>query len=174
MTLVAAMTMFTACLSDSSSDDKYSDWRSENQKWYDVQKANTAYYTTVQPSWNTGVDILMHWYNDRSLTEQNLKPLFTSTVDVKYRGQIYDGTPFDSSYLRTVPADSLFRFQVNNGVIEGWAIALTHMHVGDSCRVVIPYNLAYGAYSRGTVIKPYSMLVFDIKLQSIYSYESKL
>ncbi len=172
ISVVIALTALSACLK-TDDDDKYKDWRLENEQWYNTQKLNTSYYTVVQPTWNTGVDILMHWYNDRSLTAGNLKPLYTSTVDVKYHGALYDGTAFDSSYLRTSPADSIFRLQVNSNVIEGWAVALTNMRVGDSCRVVIPYNLGYGSYSRGTVIKPYSMLVFDMKLQQIYTYETK-
>ena len=47
------------------------------------------------------------------------------------------------------------------------------MHVGDSCKIIIPYNLGYGSTSRGTVIKAYSMLEFDIKLVDIYRYERK-
>ncbi|MBR5728363.1 MAG: FKBP-type peptidyl-prolyl cis-trans isomerase, partial [Muribaculaceae bacterium] len=98
--------------------------------------------------------------------------LYSSTVDLKYRGMLYDATPFDSSYLSTSPADSIVRLQVgNSGLIEGWSLGLMQMHVGDSCRIVIPYNLGYGSYEQGSVIKPFSMLVFDIKLQDIYAYE---
>ena len=160
----------SSCLKDK---DEYKDWREKNEEWFAVQTSNTSYYTVVRPSWNSSVYVLMHWYNDRNATSGNLKPKYTSTVDVKYRGQLYDGTAFDSSYLRTSPGDSLFRVQVGGDIIEGWAVALTNMHVGDSCRVVVPYNLGYGTYSRGSYIKPYSMMVFDILLKDISNYETK-
>ena len=173
MLATLAITMLMGSCMGKDDSETYKDWRQQNEDWFAKQAANTSYYTTVRPSWNNSVYVLMHWYNDRSKTAGNLKPLYTSTVDVKYRGKLYDDTPFDSSYLRTSPADSIFRVQVSGDVIEGWAVALTNMHVGDSCEVIIPYNLAYGTYSRGTVIKPYSMLIFDLKLKSINNYETK-
>ena len=62
---------------------------------------------------------------------------------------------------------------VNSNMVEGWALGVMQMHVGDSCRIVVPYNMGYGSYSRGSVIKPFSTLVFDIKLKDIYAYEVK-
>ncbi|MBR2147778.1 MAG: FKBP-type peptidyl-prolyl cis-trans isomerase [Muribaculaceae bacterium] len=91
-------------------------------------------------------------------------------VDVKYHLRLYDGTPIDSSFLSTSPADSLFRCRLNTGVIEGWGIAIPRMHIGDSCRVIIPYNVGYGTKASGE-IKPYSTLQFDIKLVGIPYYE---
>ena len=49
------------------------------------------------------------------------------------------------------------------------------MHVGDSAQIVIPYQQAYG--STGSmrngiyVIKPFSTLVFNLKLVDIPYYE---
>jgi len=167
--LVLAMTV-TGCLGNNV-EDKYKDERNANLDWYNAQKASGE-YTTIIASWDPMAEVLMKWYNDTMLTKDNYRPLFTSTVDVKYKGCTYDGTPFDSSYLRTSPADSIYRDMVSNG-IEGWAIALMHMHVGDSCHVIIPYAQAYGATEISDEIIPYSMLQFDIKLVSIYAYETK-
>ena len=169
--LVAAALGITSCLGKNGVEDEYKDWRESNDEWYAQQKANTKYYTTVTASWDDNAELLIHWFNDTMLTKNNLKPLLTSTVDVKYRGMTKDATPFDSSYLRTSPADSIFRCQLNSDVVEGWALALTHMHVGDSCRVVIPYSLGYGSYKMSSLILPYTTLVFDIKLKDIYGYE---
>lgn len=155
---------------------KYAEWEEANTEWFNEQATlkgsdGKLYYTTVSPSWDTKSRVLMHWFNDTIKTQGNLKPIYTSTVDVKYRGMLYDSTPFDSSYLRTTPADSIFRTYLPNN-IEGWSAAITHMHVGDSCRVVIPYTLGYGSTTSGS-IKPYSMLVFDVALKGIYKYEGK-
>lgn len=156
----------------SDTEDKYKDWRKANDAWFTQQMGNSAYYKTVTAPWDPNGKVLMHWYNDTMLTRDNLKPLFTSGVNVKYRGMLYDSTPFDSSYLSTSPADSVVSFKLNAN-IEGFALGVMQMHVGDSCRVVVPYAMGYGSYSRGTTLKPYSTLVFDIKLQDIYAYEVK-
>ena len=50
-------------------------------------------------------------------------------------------------------------------------MAMMNMHVGDSCSVIVPYQQGYGSVTMGKV-KPFSTLVFDIKLVSIYGYET--
>ena len=52
-------------------------------------------------------------------------PKATDTVLVHYRGTLINGTEFDSSYSRGVPAT----FPVN-GVIKGWQEALVMMKPG--------------------------------------------
>ncbi len=159
---------FSSCLKNDV-EDKYKDWRKANTEWYEQQRANKTYYTTVTAPWDPNGQVLLHWYNDTMLTRDNLKPHITSGVEVIYRGMLYDATPFDSSYLYT---DSISQFQLNN-TIEGWMLGVSQMHVGDSCRIIVPYTLGYGSYSQGSVIKPFSTLVFDIKLKDIYAYEVK-
>ena len=105
------------------------------------------------------------------LTRNNLKPLITSTVDVKYHLSTYDGNPVDSSYYMTSPADSIYRSVLNQNV-EGWMIALTRMHVGDSCTVIIPYQQGYGSTKKSDNLLPFSNLIFDVKLVDIYKYQA--
>ena len=114
----------------------------------------------------------MHYFNDTTLTRGNLTPHYNSWVDVVYKGQLYDGTPFDSSYLNTTPADSVFRTTMGN-VITGWAVALSDMHVGDSCEVIVPYSVGYSETGSGSIL-PYSHLVFNMKLVGVPFYEAKL
>ncbi len=173
--ILVAMTamVVTSCLGNSV-EDEYKDWREANDEWFTKQKANTDYYTTITAPWDYNGQVLMHWYNDTMRTRTNLRPLFSSTVDVKYRGMTKDATPFDSSYLRTSPADSIFRVKLNtSSLVEGWSVAIMRMHIGDSCRVVIPYTLGYGSYEMSDVLKPYTNMIFDIKLVDIYGYETK-
>ena len=165
---VMAITTLNSCLGESV-DDKYKDWRESNDAWF-AQQAASGQYTTVTAPWDPSARVLMRWHNDRQLTKDNLAPMITSTVDVKYYLRLYDGTPADSSYLLTYPADSIYRSVVNANV-EGWMIALTNMHVGDSCTVIMPYHQGYGSANKGTIL-PYSNLVFDIKLVDIYKYKS--
>ena len=173
---MALGSVFTSCFKDD--DEKiandYAEWREANIAWFAAQTARieggTNYYTTVTAPWDPAAQVLIHWFNDTTKTKNNLKPKFSSMVDVKYFLRLYDGTPIDSSYLSTSPADSLFRCRLNSGVIEGWAIAIPKMHIGDSCRVIIPYIVGYGTTSSGD-IKPFSTLQFDIKLVGIPKYE---
>lgn len=164
--VVVALTVLDSCLGKNIYDE-YKDWRQKNDAWYQ-QQAASGQYTKVVASWDPSAQVLMRWHNDTMLTKGNLKPLITSTVDVKYHLQSYDGTPADSSYNNTSPADSIYRTIVNQNV-EGWMIALTRMHVGDSCTVVIPYQQGYGSSKQDDLL-PYSVLVFDIKLVDIYKY----
>jgi len=132
---IVAITMLDSCLGKTT-EDEYKDWREANDAWYE-QQAISGQYTKLIAPWDPSATTLIRWYNDTMLTRDNLKPLLSSTVDVKYRLTVYDGTPADSSYNLTSPADSIYRSMVNTNV-EGWMIALTHMHVGDSCSVIIP------------------------------------
>ena len=128
-----------------------------------VDEKGNPIYTKVVPSWDHSIYVLMKYYNDTSLNRDAQSPYQTSTVDVIYKGMLYDGTPFDSSYLRT---DSIYRTQVKQN-IKGWIIALEQMKVGDSCRVIIPQTLGYGAQYMSSLILPYTTLVFDMKLVDI-------
>ena len=64
----------------------------------------------------------------------------TDNVTVDYRGKLINGTEFDSSYSRGMPAT----FPVN-GVIKGWQEALVMMKPGAKWQLFIPPELAYGA-----------------------------
>jgi FKBP-type peptidyl-prolyl cis-trans isomerase FklB len=90
------------------------------------------------------------------------KPTAESTVKVHYAGTLTDGTEFDSSIKRNEPAE----FPVS-GVIPGWTEALQLMPVGSKFRLCIPQSIAYGATGAGTVIKPYSTLIFEVELLEI-------
>jgi FKBP-type peptidyl-prolyl cis-trans isomerase FkpA len=90
---------------------------------------------------------------------------------VQYTGWLYEasatdhkGKQFDSSRTGGQP----FRFPVGAGqVIKGWDQGVAGMKVGESRRLVIPADLAYGDAGAGGVIPPGATLVFDIELIAI-------
>jgi FKBP-type peptidyl-prolyl cis-trans isomerase len=85
-------------------------------------------------------------------------------VAVHYKGQLMDGTVFDSSYKRNQPLE----FQVGVGqVIEGWDEGILLLNEGDKARLVIPSNLGYGSRGAGGVIPPNANLIFDVELVKI-------
>lgn len=86
------------------------------------------------------------------------------TVSVHYKGQLADGTVFDSSYKRNQPLD----FTVGVGqVIPGWDEGIGLLQVGDKARLVIPSDLGYGSRGAGGVIPPDATLVFDVELMDV-------
>ncbi|WP_228851105.1 peptidylprolyl isomerase [Aegicerativicinus sediminis] len=85
-------------------------------------------------------------------------------VSVHYKGQLADGTVFDSSYKRNQPLD----FQVGVGqVISGWDEGIGLLQVGDKARLVIPSDLGYGSRGAGGVIPPNATLIFDVELMDV-------
>ncbi|WP_194767979.1 peptidylprolyl isomerase [Tamlana sp. I1] len=86
------------------------------------------------------------------------------TVSVHYKGQLPDGTVFDSSYKRNAPID----FPLGLGqVIAGWDEGIQLLKVGDKARFVIPSHLGYGSRGAGGVIPPDATLIFDVELMDV-------
>jgi len=90
------------------------------------------------------------------------KPTTESQVKVHYTGRLLDGTVFDSSVERGEPAT----FGVTQ-VIKGWTEVLQLMTPGSKYMVWIPSELGYGAQGAGQMIKPNSVLEFEVELLEI-------
>lgn len=90
------------------------------------------------------------------------QPKASDKVVVHYTGKLIDGTVFDSSEERGMPAT----FGVTQ-VIPGWVEALQLMKVGSTWRLFIPSALAYGPQGAGGVIGPNQTLIFDVSLLDI-------
>ncbi len=89
-------------------------------------------------------------------------PTAQDQVEVHYTGKLIDGTVFDSSVDRGVPAT----FGVTQ-VIPGWVEALQLMKAGSKWRLYIPSQLAYGPNGAGNVIGPNQTLIFDVELLKV-------
>lgn len=89
------------------------------------------------------------------------QPTVRDTVKVHYEGRLIDGTVFDSSYERGVPA--VFPL---DGLVEAWKIAIPQMKPGETWELYVPAQLGYGDAGGGP-IPPNSVLVFKIQLIGI-------
>jgi FKBP-type peptidyl-prolyl cis-trans isomerase len=91
------------------------------------------------------------------------RPTRESEVTVHYRGTLIDGTQFDASYDRGVPATFLL-----NRVIAGWTEGLQLIGEGGQIMLYIPSELAYGQEGRPPVIHPGATLVFEVSLIEVH------
>lgn len=84
------------------------------------------------------------------------------TMGIHYTVWLADGRKLDSSFDHTPPGP----YGIILGetpLIEGWVEGVTGMRLGEKRRLVVPYDLAYGAAGRPGV-PPYSALVFEVEL----------
>lgn len=98
-----------------------------------------------------------------------VKPQLKDTVEVHYKGMLLDGTTFDSSYDRRMPAT----FALNQ-VIPGWTEGLQLMSVGSKYEFYIPSSLAYGEKGAGNVIPANSALIFEVELLDVKPYQEEV
>ena len=82
---------------------------------------------------------------------------------INYSGYLLDGTKFDSSIDRGEPITIAYG---GHQVIPGWDTGFAGMRVGGQRRLIIPFQLAYGANGKPP-IPPRSTLVFDVELMGI-------
>lgn len=169
--IIAAFAAATTSCGDDNTWSDYKEWRETNENWYEEQTQllnpdGTPFYTKLSPAWYPHSGVLIHYFNDRSETAGNYTPMLTSRVSVKYVGKLYNGATFDST---TVGSDSVRTFKLSE-VIVGWQIALSNMHVGDTCQIIVPYAEGYGV-NGSTSINPFSTLRFNIRLVDIPEYQ---
>ena len=81
------------------------------------------------------------------------------TISVTYRGSTIDGAVFDE---QKKPVE----FPLDN-MIPGWVEGIQLMKVGSEFELYIPSELAYGESAVGQLIKPNSVLIFNVKLVDV-------
>lgn len=90
------------------------------------------------------------------------KPTADSTVSVKYRGWLSNGTVFDSSYERGKPTT----FPLEN-VIAGWTEGMQLVGQGGMIELWVPSQLGYGERGSPGSIPAHSNLHFIVELVSV-------
>jgi len=105
----------------------------------------------------------------RSGAASGLRPKLGDEVKVNYEGKLIDGTVFDSSYERGVPAAMPLK-----GLIPGWLEALPLMRPGDEWILYVPPKLGYGDKGAGGQIPPGAALIFRIELLGVLPAEGRI
>jgi FKBP-type peptidyl-prolyl cis-trans isomerase len=100
-----------------------------------------------------------------------------NTISVNYTGYVLDGTVFDTSVESKAKESNTYNesrtyepisFEVGQGmVIPGWDEGLQYLKKGSKAKLLIPSPLAYGPSQRGEVIKPNSILIFDVEVTDV-------
>lgn len=80
-----------------------------------------------------------------------------STVTVKYKGYLTDGTVFDET-----TGNETATFPLSN-LIEGWQIGIPLLKKGGKGTFLLPSAIGYGPYGSGS-IPPNTVLIFEIEL----------
>lgn len=130
----------------------------KEQNYSDIKKAGLDFL--AENAKKEGVKVTESGLQYKVITEgKGAVPTETSKVMLKYTGKFIDGTEFDSSRGEAIE-------MIVNRNIEGFKEALMMMPVGSTWEIYLPYNLAYGNATRGS-IKPFSTLIFNVELVSI-------
>ncbi len=133
------------------------DWKAQNEIWLEQNKAQEGIQVT-----SSGLQYKILYPGNP--TDAHIGS--TSTVTVKYKGQLINGKVFDQ-------ADEA-SFLVSQ-VVAGFAEGLKKMHVMGEAELYIPWDLGYGAdgteasETSSAFIPPYSTLIFHVEVKSAYS-----
>lgn len=99
-------------------------------------------------------------YYITTVTGTGASPTLASTVVVKYKGSLINGTVFDQTDPGQTASYALA------GLIRGWQIGLPFMKKGGESTFFIPSSLGYGNTAIGP-IPGSSVLIFDIELVDV-------
>ncbi|MDL2222429.1 FKBP-type peptidyl-prolyl cis-trans isomerase [Parabacteroides sp. OttesenSCG-928-N08] len=153
--LLFAMLTFTTTSCDD--DDEVvidEEWVKLNEEAIAKVKLDKEFTELVSPGHNGSI-----YFKVLEQGEGTETVYYTSVVKCYYKGTLVDGTVFDQ---RVNPYHDPYETSLQT-IIQGWAIALQYMKVGDKWEIWIPYHLAYGTVADGN-IPAYSALHFEVEL----------
>lgn len=134
-------------------------FEADKQKRLEAQKAaQAAALADIIEGFTQTESGLFYSIKEKGEGEQ---PQKGNTVKVHYKGELLDGTVFDSSFKRNQPIE----FSIGVGqVIPGWDEGIALLTKGAKATLIIPSDLAYGSAGAGGVIPPNATLKFEVEL----------
>jgi len=90
-------------------------------------------------------------------------PVKGERVELDFSASLLNGQSVGSTF----DSPEKFSFVLGEGLaIQGWEEIVPKMHLGERVKAIVPFDLAYGEHSVGS-IPSYSNLVYDVKLLKI-------
>ena len=193
--LMSAFVLASCSETDEEGDSEYADWQAKNEtafaeilaKAKQEGEANNWY---IYRKWSMDNQTANKDNNDNPITptykelEDNIvvqvlgqgegsavKPLYTDSVMVSYKGMLMNDYVFDSTFTGDYDVQKAQTANfLTSGLVDGFTTALMKMrHIGDHWMVTMPYTLGYGSQqSSDSNIPAYSMLKFEIVLKGCY------
>lgn len=178
------MGIVSSCSEDSKEEDEFDKWQEKNEAVLTQWAATPSYkkiltFSKDESTTSSFKNTDFIYVEVLETGEGGESPLYTDTVRVAYRGHYIptasypEGLVFDQTYLDDFnwKTAGIAKF-MTGALVDGFATALMHMHVGDRWRVRIPYMLGYGKNdykaSSSTTIPGYTNLVFDIAMYDMW------
>ena len=188
--LLLSLVFVTAC-SETKEESKYVDWRERNEHFID--SLTTVFDSKIDPNLFAVVDQRnkkqLIFYKKIESSENGERPLYTSRVNVLYRGMLIDEEAFknlpvegllSSAYKNLNVFDGNFNgdnpdltidkpamFPVIGDLVTGFGQILQIMRTGDRWEIYIPHQSGYGKNGSSPKVPGYSSLIFDLTLVSI-------
>ncbi len=173
-----------SCSEDSKEEDEFDKWQEKNESILSQWAANSSYrkiltFSKDESTTSSFKNTDFIYVEVLETGEGSESPLYTDTVRVAYRGHYIptasypEGLVFDQTYINDFNWNTAGTTKFQTGaLVDGFATALMHMHVGDRWRVRIPYMLGYGESdyraSSSTTIPGYTNLVFEIAMYDVW------
>lgn len=178
------MGIVSSCSGDSKEEDEFDKWQEKNEAVLTQWAATPSYkkiltFSKDESTTSSFKNTDFIYVEVLETGEGGESPLYTDTVRVAYRGHYIptasypEGLVFDQTYLDDFnwKTAGIAKF-MTGALVDGFATALMHMHVGDRWRVRIPYMLGYGKNdykaSSSTTIPGYTNLVFEIAMYDMW------
>ena len=186
-----AVLALASCKEEDDTVEEYANWQATNDEFFSnlVSKVMSGAQPATLNKWEAipcytipEIGYTLSYY-DYVVVEKlsqgsgTTSPLQSDSVEVHYSGRLLPSRSYPQGYLfdKSFAGDfdpmiaTPVKFAAS-GLVKGFTTALVHMHRGDSWRVYIPYQLAYGGTAT-TAIPAYSTLIFDIKLEDFWRKE---
>lgn len=174
-------------------ESEYKDWGARNQAYVD-SIANLA--KNGADGWQRHLSYtLTQGYADENPNDNNAyayvqmlksgsgtyRPKTNDTVYVHMIGKTIPqesystGRVFTQTYSGTIDLETnvprKFRVNDNSNSNIGLSTAIMHMHVGDSCNIIVPYPIGYGTAGNSSLgVRESSTLIYTLKLMDVRRY----
>ena len=194
--LMMSTFVLTSCSeTDEESNSEYADWQAKNEtafaevlakakqegeanNWYIYRKWSMDNQTANKDNNNNPITPTYKELEDNIVVQvlgqgegSAVKPLYTDSVMVSYKGMLMNDYVFDSTFTGDYDVQKAQTANfLTSGLVDGFTTALMKMrHIGDHWMVTMPYTLGYGSQqSSDSNIPAYSMLKFEIVLKGCY------